>query len=199
MKLIRHVNQKRPVEALFRSLSLVLLDNASAEYTFIVRFFSAPPEAVPPSRLESRNMSPAPPELASSTHAPVTPAHKFDRKDSTLSMLSVGPSVEGNRSPLGAPSPRLGPDDSISEAGDNPTIGHRSIAGSPMPRPASRIARGGRQDSFVSFRNGSVTGGSSPLGLSRGGDLPKDSKREMEAIWHQVFDPALEYCEVRST
>jgi hypothetical protein len=189
--------QKRPVEALFRSLSLVLLDNASAEYTFIVRFFSAPPETVPSSRLASRNMSPAPSDLASSTHAPV-PAHKFDRKDSTLSMLSVNHSVEGNRSPVAGPSPRLGPDDSISEAGDDPTIGRRSVA-SPIPRPASRIARGGRQDSFVSFRNGSVTAGSSPLGLSRGGDLPKDSKREMEAIWHQVFDPALEYCEVRST
>ncbi|WVQ71945.1 hypothetical protein IAR50_001487 [Cryptococcus sp. DSM 104548] len=33
---------KLPVEALFRSLGLVLLDNASAEFTFIVRFFSRP-------------------------------------------------------------------------------------------------------------------------------------------------------------
>ncbi|OXC67365.1 hypothetical protein AYX13_04086 [Cryptococcus neoformans] len=31
-----------PVEALFRSLGLVLMDNASAEFTFIVRFFSRP-------------------------------------------------------------------------------------------------------------------------------------------------------------
>lgn len=30
-----------PIESLFRSLSLVLLDNASAEFTFIVRFFAA--------------------------------------------------------------------------------------------------------------------------------------------------------------
>ncbi|WWC71486.1 uncharacterized protein I206_105444 [Kwoniella pini CBS 10737] len=31
---------RSPVEALFRSLSLVLLDNASSEFTFIVRFFA---------------------------------------------------------------------------------------------------------------------------------------------------------------
>ncbi|BEJ17281.1 hypothetical protein CspHIS471_0606820 [Cutaneotrichosporon sp. HIS471] len=31
-----------PVEAVFRSLGLVVLDNASAEFTFIVRFFSRP-------------------------------------------------------------------------------------------------------------------------------------------------------------
>ncbi|WVW85534.1 hypothetical protein I302_107572 [Kwoniella bestiolae CBS 10118] len=33
---------KAPVEALFRSLALVLLDNASSEFTFIVRFFAKP-------------------------------------------------------------------------------------------------------------------------------------------------------------
>jgi hypothetical protein len=35
--------QRLPVEACFRSLMLVLLDNASSEYTFLVRFFSPPP------------------------------------------------------------------------------------------------------------------------------------------------------------
>ncbi|KAL1413576.1 Vacuolar protein sorting-associated protein 52 [Vanrija albida] len=43
-----------PAEALFRSLGLVLLDNASAEFTFIVRFFAraglSQPAAPPPPR-----------------------------------------------------------------------------------------------------------------------------------------------------
>ncbi|ORX38430.1 putative suppressor of action mutation 2-like protein [Kockovaella imperatae] len=46
-----------PLEALFRSLSLVLLDNASAEFTFIVRFFSRSAstlERPTPSRQASR-------------------------------------------------------------------------------------------------------------------------------------------------
>ncbi|ORY35497.1 putative suppressor of action mutation 2-like protein [Naematelia encephala] len=42
---------RTPVEALFRSLGLVLIDNASAEFTFIVRFFSRPPTpSAPPIR-----------------------------------------------------------------------------------------------------------------------------------------------------
>lgn len=186
--------QKQPVEALFRSLSLLLLDNASAEYTFIVRFFSAPPDVAPSgpsSRLASRTISPAPADPAAHTRA------KFERKDSTWSMLSGNPSSEGNRSPLAAPSPRLHPDDSMSEGGDDSTVGRRSVAGSPMARPATTSARGGRQASFVSIRNGSVVLGGSPVGPSRSGDLSRETRREMEAIWHQVFDPALEYCQVR--
>ncbi|OCF31559.1 hypothetical protein I317_07308 [Kwoniella heveanensis CBS 569] len=51
---------RSPVEALFRSLSLVLLDNASAEFTFIVRFFarSTSDTAPPPSTSVS---TPVPP------------------------------------------------------------------------------------------------------------------------------------------
>ncbi|WRT68488.1 uncharacterized protein IL334_005464 [Kwoniella shivajii] len=50
---------RAPVEALFRSVALVLLDNASSEFTFIVRFFgrslqsSLPPPAGPSSSIRS--------------------------------------------------------------------------------------------------------------------------------------------------
>lgn len=41
-----------PIEALFRSLGLVLLDNASAEFTFLVRFFA--PTSITPSSAQHR-------------------------------------------------------------------------------------------------------------------------------------------------
>ena len=36
--------QKEPVEAVFRSMLLVLLDNATAEYAFVATFFPDPPQ-----------------------------------------------------------------------------------------------------------------------------------------------------------
>lgn len=48
--------QKEPVEALFRSLMLVLMDNATAEYTFVTTFFAT--EALPiPQHLQRENSS----------------------------------------------------------------------------------------------------------------------------------------------
>jgi hypothetical protein len=188
---------------------LVLLDNASAEFTFLVRFFSAPPETVSPagdgaSSSSSPNARPISLSTTDLSLHPTpyvdSPASKYERKDSTWSMLSSAQSVEG--SPIYAPSP-LRPADSVSEAGDEPTkIGRpRSTVntGSPVSRPATR---GVRQASVLSFRNGSVVG--SPASLGAGltyprGDLSRDSKREIEALWHQVFDPAVEYCEVSSS
>ncbi|ODN98284.1 ChAPs family protein [Cryptococcus wingfieldii CBS 7118] len=59
---------KLPVEALFRSLSLVLLDNASAEFTFIVRFFSLPAlQSQPPSSDRLNTLSPLSTPLESSS------------------------------------------------------------------------------------------------------------------------------------
>lgn len=195
--------QKQPVEALFRCLSLVLLDNASAEFTFLVRFFSTPPETVSPAGASSSSSPHAQPISLSTTdlslqHARYvdSPASKYERKDSTWSMASASQSVEW--SPICAPSP-LRPADSVSEAGDEPAkIGRpRStlVTGSPISRPATR---GVRQASVLSFRNGSAVG--SPASLAGPtyprGELSRDSKKEIEALWHQVFDPALEYCEV---
>ncbi|WVQ95034.1 hypothetical protein IAU59_002126 [Kwoniella sp. CBS 9459] len=51
------------VEALFRSLSLVLLDNASAEFTFIVRFFA---------RSNSNSVSNSAPPSSTSSSTPMT-------------------------------------------------------------------------------------------------------------------------------
>lgn len=64
--------QRLPIEALFRSLSLVLMDNASAEFTFIVRFFSRPssPPAEPRSFLSPESTpldSPSPSSFADLT------------------------------------------------------------------------------------------------------------------------------------
>lgn len=51
--------QKAPTEALFRSMLLVLLDNGSAEYSFIVKFFREPQElAAPAIPLKSPTFSP---------------------------------------------------------------------------------------------------------------------------------------------
>ena len=50
--------QKEPIEALFRSALLVLLDNATAEYSFISTFFSA--ESTPLIALPSDPSGPMP-------------------------------------------------------------------------------------------------------------------------------------------
>jgi len=45
--MIRAVQQKAPMESLLRSALLVLMDNATAEYTFVTTFFSPDPNPVP--------------------------------------------------------------------------------------------------------------------------------------------------------
>ncbi|WVQ68345.1 uncharacterized protein L199_006552 [Kwoniella botswanensis] len=59
---------KAPIEALFRSLALVLLDNASSEFTFIVRFFakSLSPSSSSPSNAGAGVRSPIETPLESS-------------------------------------------------------------------------------------------------------------------------------------
>jgi hypothetical protein len=111
-------NQRIPVESLFRSLSLVLLDNASAEFTFIVRFFARSMQPVP-----SRSQADTP------TLAPTPLSLSGGASDATSD-------VEALRG--GAPTPK---------------------------------------------RRGTVAIDSSDESL-------KDAQR----IFHEVFDPALEYC-----
>nr|XP_031864063.1 uncharacterized protein CI109_000707 [Kwoniella shandongensis]KAA5531135.1 hypothetical protein CI109_000707 [Kwoniella shandongensis] len=103
---------RAPVEALFRSLGLVLIDNASAEFTFIVRFFAR--------ATASESQTPVPPFSPEST-------------------------------PLDSPNPSY--IDVMSEAGRSQTPKRR-------------------------------------LGMTEMNDGLKDAER----IWHEVFDPALEYC-----
>lgn len=58
--------QKEPIESIFRSLMLVLMDNATAEYTFVTTFFSL--EEQPVHRKESSgNSLLSPPSLLSPT------------------------------------------------------------------------------------------------------------------------------------
>ncbi|KIR98992.1 hypothetical protein L804_03612 [Cryptococcus deuterogattii 2001/935-1] len=102
-----------PVEALFRSLSLVLMDNASAEFTFIVRFFSRPSHRIA--------------ELKS-----------FRSHEST---------------PLDSPSPSSSADLPSEAAGQNQAARKR-------------------------------------VGVNESNEWLKDAER----IWHEVFDPALDYC-----
>lgn len=47
--------QKEPVESLLRSLLLVLMDNATAEYSFITSFFATEPQPLPSHLKESSN------------------------------------------------------------------------------------------------------------------------------------------------
>ena len=49
--------QTEPVESLLRSLLLVFMDNASAEYTFLKTFF-APEASLPPAEVENSLLSP---------------------------------------------------------------------------------------------------------------------------------------------
>ncbi|RSH88841.1 hypothetical protein EHS25_003069 [Saitozyma podzolica] len=105
-----------PVESLFRSLSLVLLDNASAEFTFIVRFFA-------------RSMQPVPSRSQADT-------------------------------PTSAPTPLSG------GASDATSDVEALRGGTPTPK-----------------RRGTIVVDSSDESL-------KDAQR----IFHEVFDPALEYC-----
>ncbi|KAH8105951.1 Vps52-domain-containing protein [Cristinia sonorae] len=50
-------SHKEPIEALFRSLMLVLMDNATAEYTYVTTFFSKEPLPGPPGQLQRDNSS----------------------------------------------------------------------------------------------------------------------------------------------
>lgn len=196
--------QKQPVEALFRSLCLVLLDNASAEYTFLVRFFSPLPET------SSVTSSPHAGAISlSTTDLPVhrshadSPASKFDRRESTYSLASspIAPSTVEGSPIIYAPSP-LRPSDSVSDAGDDepPRIISRTrstgVAGSPIGSRPATTTRSVRQ----SFRGESVVASPASLvgsGAGRG-EMSRDVRKELEGIWHQVFDTALEYCDVRA-
>lgn len=58
--------QKEPVEALLRSMLLVLMDNASAEYTFVTTFFATDPRPPMHSKDSSGSIR-SPPSLLSPT------------------------------------------------------------------------------------------------------------------------------------
>jgi vacuolar protein sorting-associated protein 52 len=113
--------QKEPVEALLRSLLLVVMDNATAEYTFITTFFQVDPG---PAAIEH--------------------IHPFG---SPTALLSPGSYLEPNRQS------QTGSDFDIQPSHDD------SI------RRVSTVA-------------------------------VKEEQANMDAIWKQIMDPVLEYCQV---
>ena len=52
--------KKEPIESLFRSVLLVLMDNGTAEYTFLATFFAPPPKYDQPSESYNNLFSPLP-------------------------------------------------------------------------------------------------------------------------------------------
>jgi len=119
--------QKEPIEALLRSIFLVLMDNATAEYSFVTTFFATESSTVPPSSEESSN------PLSSPT---ANVKASFDERHVVV------------RSEIGGHAQRARAD---------------SIA-NPIPR----------QNTFI-----------------------KTERIPLDAIWKQIMDPVLEYCQVR--
>lgn len=70
-----------------------------------------------------------------------------------------------------------------------------SLDGSPLsPRP--RLLS--ESVSMLDYDGASSRGGGSGRRQSEMGQLlEKNEKSEMEGLWHQIFDPALTYCQVR--
>ena len=127
----RPCGQKEPIEALFRSIFLVLMDNATAEYSFVTNFFASEPSTLLPSSEQSND-----------TLFPATPAVTggFDEGH-----LAIG-------SEIGEQTPRPRADST------NPT--------SATPK----------QNAFA-----------------------KMERAPLDAIWKQIMDPILEYCQVMVT
>ncbi|GJE84132.1 Vps52-domain-containing protein [Phanerochaete sordida] len=139
---------KEPPEALLRSLMLVLLDNGTAEYSFISTFFSTP--------------APIPASISS-------------------------PPLSRSNSGLGSNGSML-----LSPPQTSPTNGefeeHRSNGseGGWTPRP---------QLTSIS----AVLGMQSHLSESPGEKDQKEEQATLGAVWKQVFDPVLDYCQTYIT
>jgi hypothetical protein len=120
----------QPVEAIFRSLLLVLLDNASSEFTFLVRFFSATMDRSPKGPSVARSNS----GVNLGTASPSGRSIPLSRKDSMLSVASSGLGGAESSDGLGIDARGL---DSISDAGTaTPPVGmarRRSSAATSMP------------------------------------------------------------------
>ncbi|OCH92882.1 Vps52-domain-containing protein [Obba rivulosa] len=96
---------KEPVEALFRSMMLVLMDNASAEYTFVTSFFAREPRPTFHSK-DSNSSIRSPPSLLSPTSGefedftsnpgsdfggPRSPRQRVDSVGSVMGLVSPDP------------------------------------------------------------------------------------------------------------
>jgi vacuolar protein sorting-associated protein 52 len=115
-----------PIEGLFRSLLLVLMDNGTAEYAFITRFFNAAAESA----------------------APISP------------LLSPRSSI---------------PDDNVGTGIGGFNFSGRTRAGSVIIDLPPPIATPNRTNTN------------------------KEQQGLLDGLWKQVLDPALDYCQVKSS
>jgi hypothetical protein len=127
----RHREQKEPIEALLRSIFLVLMDNATAEYSFVTSFFALETEVSPRSSKDSNNAISSP-----------------------TATLKGG--VDERRSAI------------VSEVGEQ--------------------ARRTRADSIA---NSTYT-------TPKQSSTLKTERVPLDAVWKQIMDPVLEYCQVYS-
>lgn len=164
---------------------LVLLDNASSEFTFLVRFF-APTRPLPSgdadinvatSSFTPRSGNQSTENLFSSPPPVGGPLRRLSRKDSAMSALSL--SAASVAAATGGRDDLLRPADSMSQVGedDDDDDYHRgSINGSVTNRDGVRRGTGGK----VSL-------------------LSSEALKELEGVWRQVMETAVEYCQVNRT
>lgn len=163
--------QIQPVEATFRSLLLVLLDNASAEFTFIVRFFSAPPSRTPGNSLaQSRSGSTVDLGVAGAG-SPARSAVGLSRKDSMMSVSSYA-GTRGSASPIVPEGLQLNVN---VRAPETPSDSGRAT---PLPEQANLLLR--RESAVTSMQR------------------TKQTVRDAEGIWKQVMETAVDYCQVNA-
>lgn len=155
-----------PPEAVFRSLMLVLLDNGSSEFTFLVRFF-APTRPLKTSVQNANTNSNT--SLRSEVDLALSPtgsARRLSRKDSNMSSIS---------SMLARDEVGLRPVDSMSQVEEE--------GEDDEPSTTSRVRSQMLQnDSLVSSAGPSV--------------LTTEALKDLEVVWKQVMETSLEYCQV---
>ena len=150
--------QKEHIEALFRSLMLVLLDNGTAEYSFITAFFSSP--------------EPLPSSISTSSRSNQDSSFLLSPGILTTPLDSEFEELKSNGHGHGA-------GESVLSGG-----GHNERA---PPTPSRRVT------SFGSVLSSATTG----TGESLNGRDVKEEQNSINAVWKQVMDPVLTYCEVR--
>ena len=146
---------------------LVLLDNASSEYTFLVRFFSPPP-----------------PTTSSSTGAP--------RLARLLSSFSQAPPAGDDAGASGGGRERFGSlASSVGGSGGRTERLASTVTLGPGGRERQPSYIGGMP--ALAEGGGGGGGGAGGEGTVEG----KEERKEMEGLFAMVFGPALDYVQVR--
>lgn len=148
---------------------LVLLDNASSEYTFLVRFFSPPPPTT------------------SSTPTGSSPAGAGWRArfgSSTTALVGGGGGGADDPLSAGSSRDRFG---SLASVGGRTERLPSTVGGPPRDRQPSYI---GAMPALAEVGRAGDNEGQAAVAA-------KEERREMEALWTMVFGPALESVQVR--